>query len=149
MKKKVMFIGAGLTIGSALLVTSAFANMGGADGYEAYKSAIKHTAAITSATHGITLSVQDNGNELISATTTVKESDTDGGVSGQAVIRAGETPQTFDFYNQAGKQVFKAGDSDTYYVGSNAGWSDRRDHAPRMPRSARRWRTSSTRSWAI
>ena len=76
------------------------------------------------------MSVQDNGNELISATTTVKESDTDGGVSGQAVIRAGETPQTFDFYNQAGKQVFKAGDSDTYYVGSNAGWSDRRDHAP-------------------
>ena len=51
MKKKVMFIGAGLTIGSAFVVMSAFANMGGADGYEAYKSAIKHTAAITSATH--------------------------------------------------------------------------------------------------
>lgn len=121
MKKKVLMMGAGLTLGSALLVSSAFAGIGGAKGYEAYKSAMKNTAAVASSTQHISLSIQDNGNELMRVTTTVKENDAVGGVSGKAAIKAGPTSQTFDFYNQEGKQIFKAGNSDTYYVIKESG----------------------------
>lgn len=121
MKKKVLLMGAGLTLGSALLVSSAFAGIGGAQGYEAYKSALKNSAAATSATHQVAMSILDNGNELLNVTTTVKENGAAGGVSGKAAINAGSTSQTFDFYEQAGKHIFKAGNSDTYYVMTASG----------------------------
>jgi hypothetical protein len=130
MKKKVLMIGAGLTLGSALLVSSAFADIGGAKGYEAYKSAMKNTAAVASATQHISLSIQDNGYELMNVTTTVKENEAIGGVSGKAAIKAGPTSQTFDFYNLEGKKIFKAGNSDTYNVITESGreqWKGRMD----------------------
>lgn len=116
MKKKVLLMGAGLTIGSALLVSSAFAGAGGVQGYEAYKSALKSTAAMASSTQNVSLSIQDNGNEVMSVTTKVKANETTGSVSGQAAIKAGSDLQTLDFYNLNGKNVLKTGSSDTYYV---------------------------------
>jgi hypothetical protein len=121
MKKKVLMMGAGLTLGSALLVSSAFADIGGAKGYEAYKSALKNTATVASTTQNISVSILDNGNELMSATTTLKENGAIGGVSGIAAIKAGATSQTIEFYDQGGKKIIKVGDSDTYNVITESG----------------------------
>lgn len=129
MKKKVLMLGAGLTLGSALLVTSAFADIGGAKGYEAYKDALKQTAAASSATQRIALALQDNGRSLLNVTTTVKENGKD--VSGKAAIQSGGTSQTFEFYNQDGQSVLKAGNSDTYFVTNESGKREMK-HADRF-----------------
>ncbi|WEK54618.1 MAG: hypothetical protein P0Y55_00635 [Candidatus Cohnella colombiensis] len=121
MKKKFMLMGAGLALGSALLVTSAFAGIGGAKGYEAYKAAIKQTATVSNATHQVTLSVRDNGNELLNVKSTMKRDEATQSFSGIAAITAGTTVQTIDFHNQEGKNILKNSNSDTYYVIAESG----------------------------
>jgi F0F1-type ATP synthase membrane subunit c/vacuolar-type H+-ATPase subunit K len=116
LKKKFLLMGAGLTLGSALLVTSAFADIGGAKGYEAYKAAIKQTSTVTNATHVVALSVRDNGNELLNVMTTVKADEATHSLSGIAAITSGSTVQTIDFHNQEGKNILKNSNSDTYIV---------------------------------
>jgi len=116
MKKKVLMLGIGLALGSALVVTSAFAGIGGAEGYEAYKSALRNTATVSSMTHHIALTLQDNGNQVMSVNSTVKANKAAEDVSGNAVISAGGTSQSIDFYNQGDKKILKAGNNDTYYV---------------------------------
>lgn len=116
MKKKVMMIGAGLTLGSALLVTSAFADVGGAKGYEAFKSALKTTAAAENATQSVGLSVRDNGNERFRVISTVKEDRASQALSGSASIQAGADTAKVDFYHQDGRMIVKSADSDTYNV---------------------------------
>ncbi|WP_276356909.1 hypothetical protein [Cohnella caldifontis] len=128
MKKKVMMLGVGLTIGSALVATSAFAGIGEAKGYEAYKTALKTTAAVASSTDRVTLSMRDNGTELLNVSTTVKSDQTAGTASGQAEIKAGSVSQTFEFYQQDGKHVFKAGGSDTYEVMEDRSREEWKEH---------------------
>lgn len=128
MKKKLAMVGAGLTIGSALLVTSAFADIGGAGGgYEAYKTAIKTTAAAENATQHYVLSVKDNGAELLNVNGTLKESRKAGGVSGSAEIAAGAASERLEFYHQDGAMIFKSGSSDTYNVATEKNEADRAD----------------------
>lgn len=116
MNKKAMMMGAGLTLGSALLVTSAFADIGGAKGYEAYKEAFKATAAIDSATHRINLTLLDNGNELLNVKSEMKHNEAAGGASGQVTIAGDAVERTIQFYSQDGQQVVKSDSSDTYYL---------------------------------
>lgn len=121
MKKKVMMVGAGLTLGSALLVTSAFADVGGAQGYEAYKSALKATATAENATQSVGLSVRDNGNERFRVISTVKEDRASQALSGSASIHAGADTAKVDFYHQDGRMIVKSADSDTYNVIQESG----------------------------
>lgn len=126
MKKKLAMVGAGLTIGSALLVTSAFADIGGAGGgYEAYKTAVKTTAAASNATQHFVLSVKDNGQELLNVNGTLKESKTERGVSGNAEIATGAASEQLEFYHQDGATIFKSGSSDTYNVATETDEADR------------------------
>jgi hypothetical protein len=125
MKKKFMLMGAGLALGSALLVTSAFADIGGTKGYEAYKTAIKQTATVANSTHLVALTVRDNGNELLNVRTTLKEDEATQSFSGIAAITAGSTVQTIGFYNHEGKNVLKNSNSDTYHVIAESGHKDK------------------------
>ncbi|MDG0790497.1 hypothetical protein OMP38_06275 [Cohnella ginsengisoli] len=119
-------VGAGLTIGSALLVTSAFADIGGeGGGYEAYKTAVKTTAAASNATQHYVLSVQDNGQELLNVNGTLKASKAARGVSGSAEIATGAASELLEFYHQDGSTIFKSGSSDTYNVASEKDAADR------------------------
>jgi len=137
MKKKVVMIGAGLTLGSALLISSAFADMGGAKGYETYKAAVKETARSTSATQHIALSLKDNGSELLHIGATMKESETDGAMSGKVELKSGAVKQSFELYGRDGRTVIKADGSDTYTVIRE---SDTRRSERKMDREvAERW----------
>ncbi|WP_127531667.1 hypothetical protein [Paenibacillus kobensis] len=116
MKKKVWIIGTGLVVGSALMVSSAFANMGDARGYEAYKTALKTTAAVDNATQHIVLSVRDNGSELLNVDATVKESQSGSAVSSKTSIRTGAETAAIDFYKQQEGMIIKNSRSDIYNV---------------------------------
>ncbi len=115
MKKKVMMIGAGLTVGSALLITSAFAGIGGSEGYEAYKDALKASASITNATQHVTVTLTDNGNSLLEVQAKVKDDQASGAASGSVTLRTGAADAgTYEFYNTDGQTVMKSSHSDTY-----------------------------------
>jgi hypothetical protein len=115
MKKKVMMIGAGLTVGSALLITSAFAGIGGSEGYEAYKDALKASASITNATQHVTVKLSDNGNPLLEVKAKVKDDQASGAASGSVTLRTGAAEAgTYEFYDWDGQTVMKSSHSDTY-----------------------------------
>ncbi|MCS7464979.1 hypothetical protein N0M98_33390 [Paenibacillus doosanensis] len=120
MSKKWIGVGAGLTLGSALFVTSAFAGVGDAAGYDAYKAAIKATAGAHNVTEQMTLSVQDNGSKLLDVTSVVKADKTAQAASGSVNIKGNAAEETVSFYRQDGKSIVKAGSSDVYnMIGSD------------------------------
>ncbi|SFL31243.1 hypothetical protein SAMN03159341_10518 [Paenibacillus sp. 1_12] len=116
MNKKLALIGTGVTVGSILLFTSAYAGMAASSGYDSYKTAIKTTVAAKSVTQAITVTVQDNGKNLIGVNGTVKKSKDSHAVSADMTIKGGGTEQTLKVYNTDGKTVMKTGNSDTYKV---------------------------------
>ncbi|MFC4601185.1 hypothetical protein [Cohnella hongkongensis] len=115
MNKKLAMIGAGVVAGSVLLMSSVYAGVGSAPGYEAYKTAIKNTASIDNVTHTVKVSVEDNGKPVIQAASTVKTAGD--GSSGNVEIRLpnGET-QNLQFYRQDDRQILKSGESDVYRI---------------------------------
>ncbi|ULL18609.1 hypothetical protein DVH26_31545 [Paenibacillus sp. H1-7] len=116
MNKKWVVVGTGLTLGSALFVTSAFAGIGDAAGYDAYKAAIKQTASISNVTKNVHVSVQDNGTKLLDVTSTIKSDSSFKNVSADVAVKAGDASNTAAFYKQDSKGVVKPGDSDVYGV---------------------------------
>lgn len=116
MNKKWIMVGTGLTLGSALFVTSAFAGIGDAAGYDAYKSAIKNTVSVANVTKNVSLSVQDNGVKLLDVNTTIKSDSAARAASANVSVKAGETSDSATFYKQDGKGIVKTGDSDVYGV---------------------------------
>ena len=115
MKKKVMMIGVGLTVGSALVITSAFAGIGGSQGYETYKDAVKATAGVTNATHHVQVTLTDNGTELLQVSAKMKADEATDSSSGTITIRpASQTADTLDYYGQNGLAILKSADSETY-----------------------------------
>ncbi len=116
MKKKLLVMGSALTLGSGLLITSAYAGIGDAPGYEAYKSAIKNTISVQNVTEKASLSVQDNGAELLQVNSTVKADKSKHNASAAIEVQSGSTKETFDLYSQADKKIMKSSRSDTYSI---------------------------------
>jgi hypothetical protein len=129
MNKKLMLMGAGFTLGSTLLVTSAFAGIGDAPGYEAYKSAVKTTMTAQNMTEKVALSLQDNGSELLHVDSTAKTDKTKHTASVDATVKAGGTTESFQVYRQDGQQIVKSGASDVYMVFGNG--KSRSEKAPK------------------
>lgn len=65
MNKKLAMLGLGVAVGSMMLVTSVYAGVGEAPGYEAFKTAVKQTATIKNVTRQVNVSLQDNGASLL------------------------------------------------------------------------------------
>jgi hypothetical protein len=116
MNKKLALIGTGVTVGTFLLITSAYAGMAENSGYESYKTAIKTTVSAKSMTQAIAVTVQDNGKSLVGVNATVKRNKDSQAVSADVKIKGGDTEQTLNVYNAAGKTVLKTGDSEAYKV---------------------------------
>ncbi len=115
MNKKLAMIGAGVVAGSVLLMSSVYAGVGSAPGYEAYKTAIKKTASIDNVTRSVKVSVEDNGLQLFQAASAMKSSDD--AFSGFVEIRLpDEETQDLRFYRQDGKQIVKSSESDVYRI---------------------------------
>lgn len=109
-----------ISTGCIMLVATAFASTSGATGYEAYKAALKTTAAARSATADISVGVKDNGTMLGSADVLMKASDLDNrAVSMTGTVNADNQEKTFEVYRQIGSSIIKTSDSNIYYVSSN------------------------------
>jgi hypothetical protein len=123
MNKKLAMLGLGVAVGSMMLVTSVYAGVGEAPGYEAFKTAVKQTATIKNVTRQVNVSLQDNGASLLQVKSTIKTGGADHVGSAQVnVLNGTNEQQTIQFYSQDGKQIIKTADSDVYKVieGDNA-----------------------------
>lgn len=116
MNKKLWTIGAGFTLGSALLVTSAFAGIGDAPGYDAYKTAIKTTLAAQSLTQQATISVADNGKTLLSVSSASKTDKTNRTASASMKVQGGSVNEDVSVFRQNGQEIVKTSTSDVYSV---------------------------------
>ncbi|UJF34177.1 hypothetical protein [Paenibacillus hexagrammi] len=114
--KKLAMMGLGVAVGSMMLVTSVYAGVGDAPGYEAFKSAFKNSASIDNATRQIHVTMQDNGVELLDVNTTIKYDREQSAASAKINVSDGTEQQELEFYNQDGQQIVKTGDSDVYKI---------------------------------
>ncbi|MEW9702163.1 hypothetical protein [Paenibacillus sp. SI8] len=116
MNKKLAMMGLGVAVGSMMLVTSVYAGVGDAPGYESYKSAFKETAKVHNATRQVNVSVQDNGSSVMNVKTTIKTGQSEREGSAAVTVKTGTEEQTINYYSQGGKQIVKTADSDVYKV---------------------------------
>jgi hypothetical protein len=116
MNKKLAMLGLGVAVGSMMLVTSVYAGVGDAPGYDTFKAAVKQTATIQNVTRQVNVSLQDNGASLLQVRSTIKSSGTDHAGSAEVKVQSGSEEQTIQFYSQDGKQIIKTADSDVYKV---------------------------------
>ena len=115
MNKKLAMIGAGVVAGSMLLMSSVYAGVGSASGYEAYKTAIKNTASIDNVTHTVKVSIEDNGKPVIQVASTMKSDGERSSGSAEISLPGGET-QSLEFFHQDDRQILKSGSSDVYRI---------------------------------
>ncbi|NRF91006.1 hypothetical protein HQN89_08230 [Paenibacillus frigoriresistens] len=116
MNKKLAMLGLGVAVGSMMLVTSVYAGVGDAPGYETFKSAFKQTAAVKNVTRQVNVSLQDNGASLLNVKSTIKSTGVDQTGSAVVNVKSGKDEQTIHFYSQDGKQIVKTEDSEVYKV---------------------------------
>jgi hypothetical protein len=116
MNKKLALIGTSVTVGTFLLLTSAYAGMAESSGYDSYKTAIKATVSAKSVTQAVAVTVQDNGKNLVGVNATVKRNQDIHAISADVKINGAGTEQTLSVFNADGKTVLKTGDSETYKV---------------------------------
>ncbi|MDB5052977.1 MAG: hypothetical protein JWM44_1027 [Bacilli bacterium] len=134
MKKKLLWMGLGGTVGSILLVTSVYAGVGDYAGYDAYKSAIKNTSTVQSMTGKFDLTVQDNSKSIVTLQSTVKFDSAKDNSSGNVEVKSGAADQTFSIYHQDGKQIIKSSDSEIYSI-FDSGEKQYKNHRHNSPMS--------------
>jgi hypothetical protein len=105
-----------MVLGSALLVTSAYAGIGSAPGYDAYKSAVKTTLSAPSLTEQTAVTVTDNGATLLSVDSVSKTDKANRTASADIKVQGGSVNEDVSVYRQDGEQIVKTSSSDVYNV---------------------------------
>jgi hypothetical protein len=116
MRKQWWTAGAAFGIGAAMLLTSGYSAMANTSGYEAYKSAVKHTQSATSLTAKANWTVADNGTNVLEGTANVKLDRLSDASSIALTVNDGSRTQDFNMYRQDGKIILKSSDRDVYRV---------------------------------
>jgi hypothetical protein len=116
MKKKMVWMGLGGVVGSILLVSSVYAGVGDYAGYDAYKSALKHTSTAQSVTGAFHLSVADNDKSIVALKSTFKFDSVNDHSSGKVEVKSENSNQLFELYHQDDKEIIKRGDSEIYTI---------------------------------
>ena len=116
MNKKLITAAVSVAIGGVLLVTSAFASISNAAGYEIYKSAIKNTVSATSVTGSMNVIVKDNGEKLMEIVSDIKANKDNKALSSITTIKSQADMKEIDVYKQDGKTIIKNSDSDVYNI---------------------------------
>lgn len=130
MDKKKAWMGIGAVVGASLLITSAFASASNVSGYESYKTAIKNTQKIQSATADVTISVKDNGQQVLDLHSVDKGNRSNNTFSSMTTVNAGGQKKSVDVYMENGKQITKTSESDVYEVYTFDGnWNTNKEEA--------------------
>ncbi|MBU5441162.1 hypothetical protein [Paenibacillus sp. MSJ-34] len=116
MQKKWLVMAAGVGIGALLLVQSGLSVKASGSGYEAYKSAVKNMHSIASVTADVSVSVADNGTNVLNIESSVKASRQQEAASADVRVNAGTEDIAISTYREKDKTIVKTGDSDLYRV---------------------------------
>jgi hypothetical protein len=116
MNKKMVLIGLGGVVGSIMLVSSVYAGVGDYKGYDAYKSALKHTSITQSVTGAFDVTVLDNNKSIVSLKSTLKFDSVNHQSSGKVEVKSEKSNQVFELYNQGNKEIIKRSDSEIYTI---------------------------------
>jgi hypothetical protein len=116
MKKKTVWMGLGGVAGSILLVSSVYAGVGDYAGYDAYKTALKHTSTAQSVTGAFNLTVTDNDKSIVALKSTLKFDSVNHQSSGKVEVISANNNQQFELYNQGEQEIIKRGDSEVYTI---------------------------------
>lgn len=99
-----------------MLSATAWANISSSSGFEVYKAAVKNIPLADSLTAQGTVSVLDNGKEILSATSTHKMDLTNKTMSNISTTLAGDKTQSNEIYRQNDQTIMKNSSSDAYTV---------------------------------
>lgn len=116
MKNKWWMAGGAFGIGAVMLLVSGFSAMASTSGYDAYKTALKNTKAVTSLTANIGLTVTDNGTKLLAGTSDIKLNRELNSGSMDATFGDNAQQHSLNVFRQDGKVIFKSGDNEVYRV---------------------------------
>jgi hypothetical protein len=136
MKKKWWMAGGAFGIGAVMMLVSGFSAMASTSGYDAYKSALRNTKAVTSLTANMELTVTDNGTKLLAGTSDIKLNREQN--SGSIAASFGDPAQThsLNVFRQDGKLIFKSGDNEIYHAKElNAAKWEQDGVAPNPPKA--------------
>ncbi|MFD0714455.1 hypothetical protein [Paenibacillus sp. GCM10027626] len=114
MNKKWLTMGAAFGVGAVMLLASGFSAMAGTSGYEAYKSALKNNISVTSLTNTGSITVTDNGAEVLRADILAKINREQNAMSASVTLGNGAGKHTFQMVKQENKVIFKNDQSDVY-----------------------------------
>lgn len=121
MRKKWLAMGAGIGIGSVMLLASGFTAAAGSSGYDVYKTAWKHSLAVSSVTGNVDISVTDNEAKLLGIATTFKANREQHAASAAVRADTGSVTHALNVYRQEDKTIIKPADSEVYRVIEGAG----------------------------
>ena len=118
MKKKWIVLGSTIGISTVVMATTGFTALAGTSGYEMYKSALKNTKTAKSVSVQAEVTLLDNGATLNDAKGSLKVSLADHTASGTVSLAGQDNKQSLDLYKEASQTVWKASNTDVYYVKS-------------------------------
>jgi hypothetical protein len=117
MNKKLLTLGTAVIVSSVLMIGSAFSAMASSSiGYETLKAALKQSHNFESVTTNAQLTVMDNGQTILDATSQIKSNfDQKRMTSNTKVEHEGQTKEIQTMHN-GDQNIIKTGESDTYYL---------------------------------
>lgn len=129
MNKKKTWMSVGALVGTGLLVTTAFASAANLTGYDTYKTAIKNTYGFQSVSADVSVTVKDNGQQILDLHSVDKVNRTNGTSSTTTTFNANGQQKSVNTFNEADKTVVKSSDSNVYdvytFTGKKAGHSEK------------------------
>jgi hypothetical protein len=136
MKNKWWMAGGAFGIGVAMLLVSGFSAMASTSGYDAYKTAVKNTKAVTSLTAIMDLTVTDNGTKVLTGTSHIKLNRELNSGSMAAAFDDQTQKHSLNVFRQDGKLIFKSSDNEVYRVKEqNASKWEQNGVAPNPPKA--------------
>jgi len=120
MKKKTGWIGAGLAVGSLMIVSTAFAGVGGTPGYDTYKEALRQTATQSNETRLVNVTLTDNGSKLLDVRSVIKSDDASDATSAIVEVSGLNGEERYEAYGIGERTVLKSAGSETYYVSDDS-----------------------------
>ncbi|MDA8235725.1 MAG: hypothetical protein M0Z31_13175 [Clostridia bacterium] len=116
-------------ISGVLMAGSALQALAGTSGYETYKSALKNTKAAQSLTSQVKVTLQDNGNTILSADSVTKKDLAKDAASNTVSINSDGKSATFEMFQQDDQMVMKRSGEDVYYQVEKGGHKQRKAKA--------------------
>ncbi|WP_248929948.1 hypothetical protein [Paenibacillus hamazuiensis] len=121
MAKKWWIMGTAVGVGVVMMAASGLSAMADSSGYDVFKDAWKHTKTAESIGGKVTVTLADNGTQLMQVNSQFKANHKTADASADVTAVSGSVTRAMNVYHQDGKMILKTSDSDVYKVIEGAG----------------------------